>query len=51
MEIRERLVKKSWIVDDILEHDDGSVREIVEAEGSFLWLMIKGAKDALKGRS
>lgn len=51
-EFKSRLLKKSWeelfqlrcdqycskeeIVDDILKHDDGSVREMVEMEGSFL---------------
>lgn len=66
MEIREELLKKSWnalyqlrndqyctkeeIVDDILEHDDGSVRERLETEGSFLWLMTKaGMKKAMGG--
>ncbi|MGR3311075.1 MAG: hypothetical protein ACUZ77_09885 [Candidatus Brocadiales bacterium] len=34
---------KEEVVDDILAHDDdGSVRELVQTEGSFLWLMVKG---------
>lgn len=55
--IRERLLDKSFkelyqmrcdqycskeeIVDDILTHDDGGVRELVQMEGSFLWLMVQ----------
>jgi hypothetical protein len=35
---------KEEIADDILEHDDdGSVRELVQMEGSFLWLMVKSS--------
>lgn len=62
--MREKLLRKSFkelyqlrcdqycskedIVDDILEHDDGSVREMVESEGSFLWLMVEsGVKKRL----
>ncbi len=57
--IREKLLKKSWkelyqlrcdqycskneLVDDIIVHDDGSVRELIEAEGSFLWLMVQSS--------
>lgn len=35
---------KEEVVDDILAHDDdGSVQELVQTEGSFLWLMLKSS--------
>lgn len=34
---------KEEIVNDILAHDDGSVREMVQTEGSFLWLMVQSS--------
>ncbi len=57
--IREQLLTRSWrelyqlrcdqyrskeeVVDDILAHDDGSVVELMQMEGSFLWLMLQSS--------
>lgn len=36
---------KEELVNDIIEHDDDwSVRELLQMEGSFLWLMMKGVR-------
>ncbi|MFQ5862719.1 MAG: hypothetical protein ACE5IC_06310 [Candidatus Brocadiales bacterium] len=36
----EQYTSKEGLVDDIIENDDGSVAELIELEGSFLFLLM-----------
>jgi hypothetical protein len=42
--------KEPLIEDIIANDDDGSVKEMLAQEGSFLWLMVRGRDEGIRKR-